>query len=122
MSAPIKPLPPEPEAIASPRVTGILLVTLAVFAASTVIVLFLERGWTHGRSDFRNPDVPAQLEQQKINLLEQVPFSSGPRAAPLQDAQRFELTHYGWTDRPRGLAREPVDVAMAELVKEAGAK
>lgn len=118
MSEAPSPPPPEPEALPGVRLLVILALTLAVFAASTVVVVFLERAWTKDRSDFRHPSVPARLEEPKINLLEQVPFSKGPRSVPLKEAQRARLEGYGWADRSRGMAHEPVTKAMAQVAKE----
>jgi hypothetical protein len=120
MSQSPPPPPPEPEALPGARLFVILLVTLGIFAASTVVVVFLERAWTQDRSDFRHPSIPARLEEEKINLLEQVPFSKGPRSVPLKEAQRARLDRYGWADRARGLAHEPITQAMAQVAAQEG--
>lgn len=114
------PPPPEPEGLQSPTLVAVIVATLIVFAGSTLIVVGLEHVWTEGRQDYRHAQVPAQLKQPKLNLLEQIPFADGARAKATLGPQRAQLSSYGWVDRPKGLAREPVDVAMDQLVKEAG--
>lgn len=114
------PPPPEPEGIHSRGVLIALVVTLVVFAGSCAIVFWLEHVWTEGRQDYRHAEVPAQLLQPKLNMLEQIPFDDGSRAAVVQNPQRAQLSGYGWVDRKKGIAREPVEIAIDQLLKEAG--
>lgn len=113
------PPPPEPEGLNGPKLLLTIVVVLVVFAGSCAITFWLEHVWTEGRQDYRHAVVPAQLGEPKVNMVEQIPFADGPRSEVVLTPQRARLTSYGWVDRKKGLAREPVEVAIDQLLKEA---
>jgi hypothetical protein len=112
--------PPEPEALPSRRLLVTLTVTLLLFAGSVGVVVWLEHAWNQGRQDWRGATVPAQLFQPKVNLVEQVPFADRPREADYRAPQRARLSGWGWVDRKKGIAHEPVEQAMEQLLREEG--
>ena len=116
------PPPPEPEALPGAQVALVLLATLAVFGASTAVVFGLERAWSKGRIAGSSAPVPEPAYEAKINLLEQVPFRLAVHTRNGKAEQERLLSTYGWVDRERGIAHEPVDVAIDDLLREEGAK
>jgi hypothetical protein len=116
------PPPPEPEALPSAKVAGVLIATLAIFSLSSAVVFWLERAWSHGRTAGPSAEVPDQAFAKKVNLLEQVPYSLVDETRRQRLAEHDRLSSYGWVDRARGIAHEPIDVAMDDLVREEGPK
>ncbi len=114
-----KPPPRQPEAIRWRRIIGMIAFTLLVFAVGVFATWRVYRA----RAGALNPagaSVPAPLGRETIDELEQAPFPLERRAAR-ERAQALErLRTYGWVDRSRGLAHEPVEVAIEALVASGG--
>jgi hypothetical protein len=51
----------------------------------------------------------------EIGIVDQVPFVSDTRLHGWRADRKWELEHYGWVDKAKGVVRMPVDEAMAKV-------
>ena len=112
--------PPPPELDALP--TGWLLrvggAALAILAAACVVAWGL---WVVWRPASENPP-PKELGAWEVGRVNQAPFTVDGRAEALRAEQRTRLDGYGWVDADAGIIHQPIDVAMEQLLSEAGAE
>lgn len=93
---------------ADPRLVAALALGIAVFLIMTPLVLLA--GYPHAA---RSGALPPGLPQPPAPRLQTDPRSDLDR---LRAYEREQLQSFGWADRPRGLARIPIDQAMQILV------
>ena len=114
--------PQEPEAIPGIKVGGTLFATLAIFGGSALIVLVLFHLWIRGRQGYRHAQIPEAVSGRTIAEVEQLPFSVADHEKKARAQALSRLTSYGWVDKQKGLAHEPIDVAIDSLLRDGGAR
>jgi hypothetical protein len=85
--------------------TGALCIAIVV--ASVFIAGHFFHSWS--RSGPEAPPLPARAQ---VGIVEQTLIERTERGLDARAAQRETLTHFGWVDRSRGLAKIPIDQAM----------
>ena len=109
MSAP--PPVPQPENVAAPRVVGVALAAVALFALASWGAWLISGSARPERA----AGAPAQLGRAEMGIVNQRPFPLEDGAVRLHAAQHARLEGYGWVDRDAGLIHVPVERAMERL-------
>ncbi len=113
--------PQEPEGIRWALVIAIMAATLVVFGAGVAV----EWVMADVRMEARNPAygrIPAGVDRQTVNLLEQVPFPVARDPSVARERQLRALDSYGWVDRGQGVVHVPVESVFPGVAGEAGGR
>lgn len=95
-------------------VGGFLLPFLVVLAAAAAGMFALaSRKGAAAQGVFERPDPAAEVSNVSSEL-----FRRPAAGELLKQRQQKQLQRYGWVDRPRGVVRVPIDVAMDLVAKE----
>jgi hypothetical protein len=108
----------EPDHIGTPRILAVGVAALLFFAVASWATIRL--GYDRTRAEML-PDgpaaVPSEIGRNKIGIVEQRLFTLAVEPAEWRDRQRERLTTWGWVDRKAGTVHEPIDRAMARVVR-----
>jgi hypothetical protein len=99
--------------IAYGKVIAVGVVSLAIFALSTVWaaqIFFHETKKVEETTGvvYR----PERVEKQEIGIVDQVPFAVDKRLHKWKAEHAAKLNGYGWVDRSKGIAHVPIEQAM----------
>jgi hypothetical protein len=108
------PVRSEEDAIASGRIIAVGVSALVIFLVASLITSF-----ALARRAGRYGQLPPEIGQSKIGLVEQQPFELADRGQRERAAGLEHLRGYGWSDRDAGLAFIPVERAIDLVVKGA---
>ena len=109
----------EPEADAPAVRKAIIAVAIAfvVFAIGVTAFVSLLR---HDQRVLAGATVPAEmLDRAEIGIVNQRLFDVDARTPLRLEAERRRLGEWGWADKKSGLIREPIDVAIQQIIDEA---
>jgi hypothetical protein len=99
--------------IAYGKVIAVGVVSLAIFALSTVWAARIFFHETQKVEDATGaPRRPPRVEQQEIGIVDQVPFSADTRLHRWRAEHSAKLNGFGWVDRSKGVAHVPIEQAM----------
>jgi hypothetical protein len=100
------------------KVIAVGVISLAVFAVGSIWSVSI----LHGKQQEMNPSgrvaLPAELGQEEIGIVDQVPFDLNRWVHKYKQEQDQRLDSYGWVDRKAGTIHVPIDRAMELLVQE----
>jgi len=102
--------------IAFGKVIAVGVVSLAIFALSTVWA-----AWILSHESKKNEQAtgatqrPARVEREEIGIIDQVPFSSDTRLHRWRAEHNGRLNGYGWVDREKGIAHMPIEQAIDKV-------
>jgi len=96
------------------------VVSLVIFALSTVWAAWLLQDETKRVTDNTGVSTtPAQIHQQEIGIVDQVPFSVDRRLPRWRQERDARLNGYGWVDKSKGIAHIPISRAMEAIASGA---
>ena len=99
--------------IAYGKVILVGVVSLAIFAASTVWAAIIFRNETKKVEEATGlVHRPPRVEQEEIGIVDQVPFSVDTRLHRWRAEHDAKLNGFGWVDRAKGIAHVPIERAM----------
>ena len=107
----------EPDRISSP-VIWLSGVAAAVFILVSTWVAHVAIG-AFARPAPRPPSAPPTAPPE-LGTVEQTLVRSARRGLDLEEAQRRSLAQWGWVDRPRGVARIPIERAIDLVAVDGG--
>jgi hypothetical protein len=102
--------------IAYGKVIAVGVVSLVIFAASTVWA-----AWILSHETKKNEQAtgaiyrPTRVTEEEIGIVDQVPFSIDTRLHRWRAAHDARLNGYGWVDRGKGIAHVPIERAMEAI-------
>ena len=99
---------------------------LTIVGIFTYLVVFLMFRLFSGQAQRQDAQVAPSTQSRPAPATgeERLPPEPRIQANPGADMQRLReqeeaiLTTYGWVDRPAGIARVPIDVAMSQVLEE----
>jgi hypothetical protein len=56
-----------------------------------------------------------ELDRKEIGIVDQVPFVSDTRLKGWRADRAWQLGHYGWVDKQKGVVRMPIEAAMDKV-------
>ena len=95
------------------------VISLAVFAASTVVAWLIMKA---DLPDENSPEAPAKaafVGSPEIGLVDTPMFDDDNRLAEWKAAKAKRLTTYGWVDKAKGVVHIPIDKAMDQVINQA---
>ena len=96
------------------------VVSLVIFALSTVWAAWLLHDETKRVTEQTGVSTdPAQIHQQEIGIVDQVPFSYDRRLPRWRKEREAHLNGYGWVDKSKGVAHIPIGRAMDAIASGA---
>ena len=96
------------------------VVSLVIFALSTVWAAWLLHAETkHVTEQTGVSTDPAQIHQQEIGIVDQVPFNYDRRLPRWRKERETHLNGYGWVDKSKGIAHIPIKRAMDAIASGA---
>jgi len=96
-----------------PKVIGVGVVSLAIFALATWWAAILFHGQTRRVEEETGVATkPAEIGREEIGIVDQVPFSIDQRLHNWKAERSAHLNGYGWVDRTKGIAHMPIEKAM----------
>jgi len=99
--------------IAYGKVIAVGVVSLAIFAFSTVWAAYILSHETKKNEQATGAiHRPTRVEREEIGIIDQVPFSVDRRLERWRDEHNGRLNGYGWVDRDKGVAHVPIEQAM----------
>src|SRR5262245_54669773 len=99
--------------IAYGKVIAIGVVSLAIFALSTVwAAKILSHETRKIEESVGVTHRPPKVVEEEIGIVDQVPFSTDRRLHRWKAEHDAKLNGYGWTDRSKGLAHVPIERAL----------
>jgi len=99
--------------IAYGKVIAVGVVSLAIFAVSTVWAAYILSHETKKNEQATGvTHRPTGVTEEEIGIIDQVPFQIDKRLARWRAAHNGRLNGYGWVDRDKGLAHIPIEQAM----------
>ncbi len=120
--APRPPIPPgtvayektdvDPKSIVR---VALVLIVVTVFAAVGGFALFRLLGTREAREDPPPPPL-GRSEEGRLPPAPRLQTAPASELAALREEERLALNGYGWADEPTGMARIPIEEAMALYV------
>ena len=102
--------------IAFGKVIAVGVVSLAIFALSTVWAAWILSHESKKVDQSTGTAFhPTRVTRDEIGIIDQVPFSSDKRLARWRAQHNGRLNGWGWVDRSKGIAHIPIDKAMDEI-------
>jgi hypothetical protein len=99
--------------IAYGKVILIGVVSLAIFAASTVWAAVILSHETKKNEEATGATYrPHRVTEEEIGIVDQVPFATDTRLHRWRAAHNARLNGYGWIDREKGIVHVPIERAM----------
>jgi len=99
--------------IAYGKVIAIGVVSLAIFAFSTVWAAYILSHETKKNEQATGATHrPTRVEREEIGIIDQVPFAIDKRRDRWRAEHDGRLNGYGWVDRDKGIAHVPIEQAM----------
>jgi hypothetical protein len=98
------------------------VVSLVVFIASAIIAWWILKQDTD-KYVARGvaPEVRGLAKREEVGIIDFVPFDADQRLEKWQQKTTKALTSYGWVDRKNGVIHIPIDEAIKDVVRQAGA-
>jgi hypothetical protein len=96
-----------------PKVIAVGVVSLVIFAACTVwAAVILSRETAHVEAATGAARAGKDIGKDEIGIVDQVPFIIDHRLQYWREERSAKLNGYGWVDRAKGIAHQPIDRAM----------
>jgi hypothetical protein len=103
------------DAVRYDLVVGVGVVSLIIFAVSIWWASMIWRGTMHDTEAKAGRAREFDRSRTEIGIVDQVPFVSDQRLHGWRADRKWELEHYGWVDKARGVVRMPIDEAMSKV-------
>ena len=104
--------------IAYGKITLIALGCVIAFAIGGWWSFTILRSERHQMNPRGLTNIPSELGQEEIGIVDQVPFEMNRWVSKYKETQTQQLDTYGWVDRKAGIIRIPIDRAMELIVEE----
>jgi hypothetical protein len=103
------------DAVRYDMVIWVGVVSLIIFAVSIWWASTIWHGAMHA-TEVKSGVAP-QFDKRptEIGIIDQVPFASDTRLRGWRADRKWELEHYGWVDKAKGVVRIPIDEAMSKV-------
>jgi hypothetical protein len=99
--------------IAYGKVIWIGVISLAIFAASTVwAAVILSHETKKNEQATGVTHRPLRVTEEEIGIVDQVPFAVDTRLHRWRAAHAARLNGYGWVDREKGIVHVPIERAI----------
>jgi hypothetical protein len=103
--------------IAFGKVIAVGVVSLAIFAVSTVWAAYILSHETKKNQEATGATHrPARVVEEEIGIVDQVPFATDTRLHRWRAEHTRRLNGYGWVDRDKGVAHVPIEQAIEAVV------
>jgi hypothetical protein len=100
----------------NPRVVGVGLVALAIFAAGSFWAWAHMEAWERRLlAPAEKEAIPTEVRAPEVGIVMKTLFDEDTRFVDAHAAQAVRLENWGWVDRDKGLIHMPIEKAM-ELV------
>jgi hypothetical protein len=109
---------PQGQDIRFGKVIAVGVISLAVFAVGSIWSVAILREKQKEMNPSGRVTLPAELGQEEIGIVDQVPFDLNHWVHKYKQEQEQRLDSYGWVDRKAGTIHVPIDRAMELLVQE----
>jgi hypothetical protein len=109
---------PQGQDIRFGKVIAVGVISLAVFAVGSIWSVAILREKQKEMNPSGRVTLPAELGQEEIGIVDQVPFDLNRWVHKYKQEQEQRLDSYGWVDRKAGTIHVPIDRAMELLVQE----
>jgi hypothetical protein len=100
-------------------IVAVGLVSLAVFAASTVVAWLIMKADLPEENSPEVAPAPALLKAPEIGLVDIPMFDDDGRLEEWKAAKAKRLASYGWVDKGKGVAHIPIEKAMEQVITQA---
>ncbi len=101
---------------ASPLALGLFALALSLMVA--IVIVFLNWLFWHYEGQAKRADPPqSPLAVDELPPTPRLEVNPGSDLARLRDAEEKTLSSYGWIDRQQGVARVPIERAIAVLAE-----
>jgi hypothetical protein len=98
------------------------VVSLVVFVASAVIAWWiLKQDTDKYAARGVAPEMRGLGKKEEIGIIDYVPFDSDFRLERWTQQKAKALGSYGWVDKKKGIIHIPIDEAIKDVVRQAGA-
>lgn len=118
MSQPVQ----EEDRIATGKIIGTAIVSLAIFGVGVVWSVSIQRGENKSIVTHAHPAGPAEAGAPEVGIVYQWPFNVSSYGADKKAETMARLEHYSWADKDAKIARIPIEEAMKKYVATAGGK
>jgi len=116
MSQPVQ----EEDRIATGKIVGTAIVSLAIFGVGVVWSVSIQRGENKTIVTQAHPAGPAEAGAPEVGIVYQWPFNVSSYGADKAVETKARLEHYSWADKNAKIARIPIEEAMKKYVAGAG--
>jgi hypothetical protein len=103
------------DAVRYDLVIAVGVVSLIIFALSIWWSAMIWRGTMHDTEAKEGRAREFDRGRTEIGIVDQVPFVSDTRLHGWRADRKWELEHYGWVDKAKGVVRMPVEEAMTKV-------
>ncbi len=97
------------------KVIGVGVGSLALFAVSIWWASTIWQGRMHDVEVKAGRARAIDTHRTEIGIVDQVPFAADNRLHVWRAARAYELTHYGWVDKAKGVVRIPIETALEQV-------
>ena len=103
------------------KIVVVGVVSLVIFAVSAVAAGLILSGDEAELNAQGLAPLPADIRhKEEVGIIDYVPFDGDHRLADWRAKQDATLTSYGWVDRNKGIIHIPIDVAIKDVIDQAG--
>jgi hypothetical protein len=116
MSHPVQ----EEDRIATGKIVGTAIVSLAIFGVGVVWSVSIQRGENKSIITQAHPTAPAEAGAPEVGIVYQWPFNVSKYGEEKKAELEARLHSYGWADKSAKVVHIPIDEAMKKYVSQAG--
>jgi hypothetical protein len=116
MSQPVQ----EEDRIATGKIVGTAIVSLAIFGVGVVWSVSIQRGENKTIVTQAHPAAPAEAGAPEVGIVYQWPFNVSSYGADKAAETKARLSHYRWADKNAKIVRIPIDEAIKKYVAQSG--